>query len=246
MGTDRRVNITCIRYMSWPVLLSNQVYSTVLVTEEVSTPGQLHHGFLGGATAGAYVKVTDVQGTEGDNVHFSRRWIIVLLPLLALACPVHSPILFHVLGVSRPERSRIPSLCARIHRSIALQQRALQSTKVCQCRELLGAHALSSLVSCAIVLDTAKHAHRDAVRVDIVFLAPACQRRRVTSVGDVLFDRTAVHGEALLRSGTRAANVDNLSGFVIEQDIHKADLDLTLSVHNQSLVPRNTVHESLF
>ena len=32
------------------VLLSNQVYSTVLVTEEVSTPGELHHGLFGGAT----------------------------------------------------------------------------------------------------------------------------------------------------------------------------------------------------
>ena len=106
-----------------PVLLSNQVYSTVLVTEEISTPGELHHGLFAGATAGAYVKVTGVRGTEGDNVHFSRRWVIVLLPLLALTCPVHSPVLFHILRVSRPERSRIPSLCARIHRSIALQQR---------------------------------------------------------------------------------------------------------------------------
>eukprot|EP01043_Picozoa_sp_COSAG02_P102366 COSAG02_NODE_38393_length_429_cov_1.233333_1_plen_128_part_10 len=128
MGTDRRVNITCIRYMSWPVLLSNQVYSTVLVAEEVSTPGQLHHGPLTGTAACTYVKVTGVRGTEGDNVHFSRRWVIVLLPLLALTCPVHSAILFHVLGVSRPERSRIPSLCARIYWSIALQQRALEST----------------------------------------------------------------------------------------------------------------------
>eukprot|EP01043_Picozoa_sp_COSAG02_P036925 COSAG02_NODE_2739_length_8128_cov_8.386100_1_plen_114_part_10 len=114
--------------MSWPVLISNQVYSTILVTEEVSTPGQLHHGLLAGAAAGAYVKVTRVWRTKGDNVHFSRRLNIVLLALLALTCSVHSPVLFHILGVSRPERSRIPSLCARIYWSIALQQRALEST----------------------------------------------------------------------------------------------------------------------
>ena len=78
------------------VLLSNQVYSTVLVTEEVHTPGQLHHGLFAGATAGAYVEVTGVRGTEGDNVHFSTRLIIVLLPLLTLTCSVHSLVLFHI------------------------------------------------------------------------------------------------------------------------------------------------------
>ena len=117
-----------------PVLLSNQVYSTVLVTEDVRTPGQLHHGLLTGAAACTYVKVTGVRGTEGDNVHFSTRLIIVLPPLLALTCPVHSPVLFHILRVSGPKRSRIPSLCARIYWSIALQKRTLESTKVCQDR----------------------------------------------------------------------------------------------------------------
>lgn len=126
-----------------------------------------------------------------------------------------------------PEGVSIPSLRTRIYRSIALQQRAFESAKVSQGCTLLGMYALNGIIPRAIVLDTSKDAHGNFVRIDIALLAPSRQWRRVAPVCEVLLDRTAMHGEAMLRGGARATDVDCLADFVIKEDIHKPYFDIT-------------------